>query len=536
MKKYFSGLLIILISLFLVQCAKRGTPTGGKLDSIPPVFLRAAPENYSVNFNKKEIRIYFDEYIKLEKPQQQIIISPPMELKPDITPLGSAQKYIRIRINDTLQENTTYAFNFGNSVVDNNEGNQLPYFKYVFSTGSYIDSLSVSGTISDALLKEANPYISVMLYEVDENYSDSLVYKTPPRYITNTLDSLKTFELSNLKEGPYQLIAIQDLNNDYKYNPGREKIGFIDQRITIPTDTTFNLVMFREELSFKAERPKQETNQKILIGYRGKTDLDSIKFKFLNPEAADIEYRISKVTDKDSLYFYYKPPLETDSLRLQITTPNLSDTLLTRLTDIPKDSLIIALQPSGNLDFGKKVLLNANFPLVKKNDTLIKIINKDSLAVTFTSEIRPYENSLLLKFDHNENETYGITVLPGAITDFLNNTNDTIRANLRTRAYSDYGNLNLNLQNVRNFPIIIQLTDEKGVVIAEKYSTSESKFRFELVSPGKYLIRVIYDTNENGKWDTGNYLKKIMPEEIIYFPDLMDIRPNWDINETFILK
>ena len=536
MKKVISGLIILLISLLFVQCAKRGTPTGGLLDSIPPTFVRAVPENYSVNFDKKEIRIYFDEYIKLEKPQVQIIISPPMTPKPDISPLGSPQKYLRIRINDTLEKNTTYAFNFGRSIVDNNEGNSLPYFKYIFSTGSYIDSLSVSGTVSDALLKEPNPFISVMLYEVDEKHSDSLVYNSPPRYITNTLDSLKIFELTNLKEGTYQLVAVQDLNNDYKYNTGREKIGFIDQPIIIPTDTSFNLILFREELDFKAERPKQEGSQKILIGYRGKIDLDSLKFKPLNTVPADFEYRISKVTDKDSLYFWYKPQLETDSLQLQISSPNRMDTLLTRIIDKPKDSLTISMEPSGNLDFGRKVFLKASTPLVEKNDALIKILNKDSLAVNFTVELKPYENSLLLKFDQNENENYRITVLPGALTDFYNATNDTIRANLKTRAFSDYGNLSLNMQNIRNFPVIIQLTDEKGVIKAEKYSTSESNIRFELIPTGKYLIRVIYDSNQNGKWDTGNYLLKIKPEEIIYFPELLDIRPNWDITETFILN
>jgi len=536
MKKHISGLLILLISLFLVQCAKRGTPTGGLLDSIPPAFLRAAPENYSVNFDKEEIRIYFDEYIKLEKPQQQIIISPPMALKPEITPLGSAQKYVRIRLNDTLQKNTTYAFNFGNSVVDNNEGNPLPYFKYVFSTGSYIDSLSISGTVSDALLKEAEPFVSVMLYEVNEDFSDSLVYKDPPRYITNTLDSLKIFELSNLKEGNYQLVAVQDLNSNYKYNPGKEKIAFIDQHINIPSDTTYNLVMFKEELAFEPERPKQESLQKILIGYRGKVNLDSLKFEPLNAQATDFDYRISKITDKDSLYLWFKPPLQTDSLWMQLNSPNRIDTLLTRMSEMPNDSLRISIEPSGNLDFGKKVFLKSTIPILEKNDSLIQILNKDSLAVNFSSELIPYENSVLLKFDQNENETFRINVLPGALTDFFNATNDTIRANLKTRAFSDYGNLSLNLQNIRNFPIIVQLTDEKGIVKTEKYSTSENKLRFELVSPGKYLIRVIYDTNENGKWDTGNYLKKIKPEEIIYFPNLIEIRPNWDINETFILN
>jgi hypothetical protein len=116
-----------------------------------------------------------------------------LDPRPEITPMGSPQKYIRIRNLDSLEENTTYVFNFGNSVVDNNEGNPLPFFKYVFSTGSYIDSLTVKGTVNDALLKEPESFISVMLYERDENFTDSLVYKQPPRYITNTLDSLKDF-------------------------------------------------------------------------------------------------------------------------------------------------------------------------------------------------------------------------------------------------------------------------------------------------------------------------------------------------------
>ena len=127
----------MLLSLTFVQCEKKGTPQGGDLDTDPPKFLRATPENYSTQFNKEEIRIYFDEFIKLDDAQKQIIISPPMAIKPEITPLGSPSKYIRIRLNDTLLINTTYAINFGKSIIDNNEVNPLPYFKYVFSTGDY---------------------------------------------------------------------------------------------------------------------------------------------------------------------------------------------------------------------------------------------------------------------------------------------------------------------------------------------------------------------------------------------------------------
>ncbi|MCF4100490.1 Ig-like domain-containing protein [Gillisia sp. M10.2A] len=536
MKKYLSPLTLVLFTLLFVQCAKKGTPTGGEKDVLPPKYVRATPENYSVNFKDDEIRIYFNEYIKLNKAQEQIIFSPPMDPKPEITPLGNASKYIKIKLNDTLKENTTYAFNFGTSVVDNNENNPLPYFSYVFSTGSYIDSLSVTGTVSDALLKQAEPFISVMLYEINDTYSDSLVYTTPPRYITNTLDSLKTFSLNNLKAGTYQLVALKDLNNNYKFDPAKEKIAFLETPITIPTDSSFNLTLFKEELAFKPERPKQLAKQKILIGYRGKLSLDSLTLNPVTNTPSNFEYRFTKVADKDSLHLWIKPAIEQDSLKFELISSKKRDTLLTRLSEMPKDSLIITTEPSGNIEFNNDFIIKGNTPLTGKNDSLIRIINKDSLPIDFTSQIRPLDNSIRIKFEKKESESYQISLFPGAVTDFYEATNDTIVKVLRTKAFADYGNITLNLQNVREFPVIVQLTDEKGAVKSELYSTSESRLRFSNINPGKYLIRVIYDSNSNKKWDTGNYLKRIKPEEIIYFPEIMEVRANWDINQTFILK
>ena len=535
MNKRFSVLILLISTLFLVQCAKRGNPSGGDIDTTPPKFLRANPENYSTNFKGKEIRIYFDEYIKLEKPQEQIIISPPMSPRPEITPMGGPQKYIRIRITDTLQENTTYVVNFGRSVVDNNEANPLPFFKYVFSTGSYIDSLTVKGKVQDALLKEAETFISVMLYEVNENFSDSLVYNEPPRYITNTLDSLRSFELTNLKAGTYQLVAVKDLNNDYKFNPGREKIAFLDEPITIPADTTYNLVLFREKLPFQPERPKQLAGNKLLVGYRGVVNPDSLTFTPVSQVPPDFDYRITKVQDKDSIHFWMRPTPQIDTLKFIAGTPNRIDTLAVRLTEMKPDTLQVSMEPSGSIEFTKNVVLRANTPLIEKNDEFITIMDRDSVQVNFTSELKAFENIVELNFTKNENQAYRVTVLPGALTDFYGVTNDTLKKSLSTRAFSDFGNLSLTLQNVKSFPVIVQLTDEKGVVKAEKYSTSQTGLRFEFITPGKYLIRVIYDRNENRIWDTGNYLEGLKPEEIIYFSEVLDVRPNWDINQTFIL-
>ena len=120
---------------------------------------------------------YFDEYVKFKDIQKQLVISPPMDPEPEITPLSTASKYITIKIFDSLQPNTTYAFNFGESIIDNNEGNPFPFYKYVFSTGTYIDSLSVKGLVVEAFERETPEAVSVVLHEVDTTYTDSIVFK-----------------------------------------------------------------------------------------------------------------------------------------------------------------------------------------------------------------------------------------------------------------------------------------------------------------------------------------------------------------------
>jgi hypothetical protein len=186
----------------MASCAKRGNITGGLKDTLAPVLKSSYPKNFSKNFKGNEIKLTFDEFIKLKDLNKQLIVSPPLKNEPLILPT-SVGKFITIKINDTLLANTTYSFNFGQSITDNNEGNPLNQFKYVFSTGDVIDSLSISGSVKDAYEKEVVPFVSVMLYDINDKFKDSVVYKETPRYITNTLDSLKIFKLENLKAGKY---------------------------------------------------------------------------------------------------------------------------------------------------------------------------------------------------------------------------------------------------------------------------------------------------------------------------------------------
>ncbi len=536
MSRHICSIIFLGFILALTSCAKRGTPDGGPKDEDPPVYVRANPENFTTNFDSREIRIFFDEYIKLENAQQQIMISPPMDPRPEITPMGTASRSIRIRINDTLEPNTTYAINFGRSIIDNNEANPLEFFQYVFSTGSYIDSLSVTGRISDATLREPDPFVSVVLYEVDSVYNDSVVYRDLPRYITNTLDSARTFQLNNLKAGTYQLLAVKDNNQNYTFEPDTDKIAFADEYITIPSDEEIDLRLFKEVPALKFSRIQQKGGQQLIFGYRGKFKRDSLQIEMISPTPEGFESRITKEPGKDTLNYWYKPQLERDSLRFVVTAPGYRDTLVARVKPMERDSLQFTFEPKEALAFNREVRIRPNRPLAETADSLIQIVNQDTLDIPFTSRYDRNENQLALDFKKEENQTYNVTVFPGALKDFFGRDNDTIRAQFRTRSLSDYGNVSINLQNVKQFPVIVQLTNEKGVVQAEKYSTGESTLNFRYLNPGKYLLRIIYDTNENGIWDTGAYLQRRQPEEMVYFPEVLDVRANWDVTQTFRLE
>ena len=199
MPKSIFKFLFFVFMLVMISCAKRGSITGGDKDTIAPVLKASFPKNFSTNFNGKEIKLIFDEYVKLKNINKQLIISPPMKNQPEILP-QTASKILTIKLKDTLQPNTTYSFNFGQSIEDNNEGNPYQQFKYVFSTGAYIDSLKINVKVKDALEKKVDNFVSVMLYEINEKFNDSTIYKESPRYITNTLDSLEVVTIENIKE------------------------------------------------------------------------------------------------------------------------------------------------------------------------------------------------------------------------------------------------------------------------------------------------------------------------------------------------
>lgn len=530
---FFKAFIFILLLVSFISCANRGTPTGGEKDILPPKIIRSVPENFTTNFTGNEIRIYFDEYIKIKDVQKQLIISPPMDPEPDITPLGAASKYIKIIIKDTLEPNTTYAFNFGQSIVDNNEENAYPYYKYVFSTGSYIDSLSVKGTIMDAENRTSDKFVSVMLYDVDSTFTDSIVYKKKPKYITNTLDSVTNFSIDNIKAGKYLLVALKDENRNFTYQQKTDKIGYYNRYITVPSDSTYNIKLFKETLNFRVERPRQVAGQEIAFGYEG--DAKDMTIEMLETKPEGFETRVTKDSKADTLYYWYKPKLELDSTQFVVRNKTYLDTLKHRFRDLAKDSLVISQTKNGNSEFEDAFNISANIPLVKFDSLKVKIIDKDSAHVAFSTKFDTLTNTYFLKFDKKESNSYKIQMLPETFTDFFGNVNDTLNYSVSTKAYDQFGNIRVSLVNA-TYPVIVQLTDEKGVLKYEQFATKPQLFDFRYINPSNYYLRVIFDTNGNQKWDTGNFLKKQQPERISYFPDLLDGRAGWDLVQEFILE
>ena len=531
-------LIHIVLSIVVISgCAKRGSPTGGPVDSIPPVLINASPKINSLNFDSKEIRLTFDEFIKLDNVDEQLIISPPINKSSyEVKPLNGVTKKVFLEFIDSLETETTYSINFGNSIKDNNEGNPLTFFSYTFSTGETIDSLYVRGNISDAFDKETDDYISIHLYRIDSIFNDSIIFNNRPTYISNSLDST-SYQFKNIKEGKYLILALKDIDNNYFFDPFYDKIGFIDSLITLPRDSIINFKLFKEETSLIWDKPHFINSEKIGFGYYGKLDLKNIKIESSLPDS--VNYTYTKENEKDTLIFWLSRN-NFDSLNFNLIekdTTKLVTVKFDRAKDTLIDSLSISSKTTSIIHLKETFKLSSNIPLKNIQDSLITIRDIDSLIVPFTTSINDNLDQIDIKFEVSPSDNYRLFILPEAIKDIRGVSNDTLQYNVFSQSLEDYGNVYLDVIRNSNSKFILQMIDSNGDVIRVfKNVNQDATYNFDYVRPGKYIFRLIEDANNNDKWDTGNYLKKIKPERVYYFSNELEVRANWDLNETFNLN
>ncbi len=533
LKKVTSFLLFVCFICFF-SCAKRGRPTGGPKDIDPPLMVVADPPYETTNFNTNEIEIEFNEYVKLKDINKQLIVSPPQKNRPLITPQSTASRYLTIKILDTLIPNTTYTFDFGNSVEDNNEGNKLERFKYVFSTGSYIDSLTLEGTVKNAYKEEKAKNIKMLLYRIDSTYSDSTVYKRKPDYVTSTLDSF-AYRFTNLKDGKYSLFALEDASDDYIFDPKRDRIGFRNKPVVLPRDTVIEdiIPIFKSIIPYKFKIAKESKKGKIIFGYEGFSR--DLEIDLLSDVPEDFKTVTFYEKGKDTLNFWHSS-IERDSLVFKIRSKSEIDTVVVKLRKKKLDSLEISLPTSTYLNFKDTLFLTSNNPIINIDSTKITLINSDSIKIAYRPFLSSVEKKVGFVFDKKLNTNYHLSILPEAFADIFDQKNDSLRYDFKTKGLEKYGDISFNVTNPQNIPVIFELTHSKEILEERKVIKNSGTISFNYLDPKKYKVRMIYDVNDNGKWDTGDVLKKTQPEKIVYYSEEINVRANFSVVESITIK
>lgn len=342
MKFILKGVFVILVCVGVYACASTGSPDGGPYDEMPPRFVRATPEPNATNNERKKISIEFDEFIQLERASEKVIISPPQQEMPEVKVNG---KRVQVEFFDSLRANTTYTIDFGDAIVDNNEGNPLGNFSYAFATGDTIDSLQVSGIVLNAENLEPIKGIQVGLHK---NLADTAFVKLPFDRISRT-DSRGKFTIRGLAPGEYRIYALMDGNQNYLFDSKTEAIAFTDSLVipsSIPdsrqdtvwseTDTAAidtiihvdytrflpdNILLraFKEENQMQYLRVKERPNtRQFVLTFSAKADTLPM-LKGLNFDEKDA-FIIEPRTGNDSIVYWIKDPMlcEKDTLTIQL--------------------------------------------------------------------------------------------------------------------------------------------------------------------------------------------------------------------------
>ncbi len=527
------GLNIILIAgllLSTVQCAKRASPTGGPKDSIPPVLINASPKLNTVFFDGDGFNMTFNEYVTLKDLSKQLIISPPLNsTQYKVYPVTGASKKVTLKLLDTLLDNTTYTFNFGESIIDFNESNPSSYLTYTLSTGATIDSLFIRGRVTDAFERETERFISLQLYPVDSVYTDSVIYTQKPLYVTSTLDTT-IYRFQNLRAGKYALIALEDKAGNYFFDQNSDKIGFNEQLIELPKDSVIDLRLFKERTNFFWDKPYFVNDHHIRLAYYG--DREEEPFKMVSDVPDSFESLVTQSRNTDTLNYWFKGA-ELDSLQFEF---NIKDSLQIKTVQFKNptpDSLVIDKLKQGTLGLKEQFELKSNLPIVTVNSEQLIVTNVDTIQIPAALKIQENYDRITVDFEVIPNDRYEITLLPNALVDFWGQTNDTLVYRTSTKKIEDYGNIFLRVQHESPYPYIIELLKNNKIIRRYDTIVEGNNYTFKLLDTGKYRVRLIEDANENKQWDTGNYLEKIQPERVIYYWKEIDLRANWDMNETF---
>ncbi|GFZ39872.1 hypothetical protein BANORC5_19070 [Bacteroides nordii] len=583
-------LAVVTVIAALYSCASIGRPDGGPLDETPPRFIGSTPAAGALNNTKTKVSLSFDEFIKLEKANEKVVISPPQVQQPEIKASG---KKISVNLLDSLKPNTTYTIDFSDAIVDNNEGNPLGNFAFTFSTGSVIDTMEVSGTLLEASNLEP---VKGMLVGMHSNLSDTAFTKLPFDRVART-DSRGHFTIRGVAPGKYRIFGLMDADQNFAFSQKSEALAFNDSLIIprweerIRQDTTWvdsltidtvverkytyylpdNVILrsFKEDL-FSQYLVKNErlTPEKFTLYFAAKADTLPV-LKGLNFDEKDA-FIIEKNLTNDTIHYWVKDSLlykqDTLSLSLNYLYTDTLNQLVPRTDTLnlvaknvkkavdeskkkkkkkgeeeepePTKFLHVSTYIPSAMDVYDYISLSFDEPIASFDSAAIHLKQKvDTLweDIPFTFE----QDSLKLRkynlyYEWEPGKEYEFSVDSTAFHGIYGLFTDKIKQNIKVRSLEEYGAIYFNVSGCDSIAFVELLDTQDKVVRKVPVVNGQADFYF--LNPGKYCARLINDTNGNGVWDSGEYETKRQPEMVYYYPQILEPKANWEVEQTWDVK
>ncbi len=563
---------IVFLFALAFSCARQTSPTGGPKDTIPPVLIKSVPPNEALNFNGNKIQLEFSEYVNLNSPKEQLIVTPTIGKDYEIT---LRRNIVTIEFEEPLLENTTYTFNFREAIQDITERNPAENLSLAYSTGDYIDSLSVDGVIYDITTGKPVKDATVALHVHNDTFN---IFLHSPTYFTKT-DKDGNFNISHLKPATYLAYAFNDKNRNLIVNSRSEAYGFKSELIELTEnvqDVSIPLVRLDAgPLQLTSARPYNtyfnlRTSKNLRTFSLTAVDSSQLSFSFGDDQA---NIKLYQTTELDSfqirlvaidsisntidttVYAKFQPrnftpekfgvSLSASSLLAQ--TGELQATLQHSkpIRSINYDSLYFQADSLTRIHFTPDDL---SWDSLKRTITLKKKLNPElfpsnAASNTARSGSRLQRSTTPVVDTTQQSRPVPINELYFGLATFISVENDSsavLKKTVKPTLPEELAIINIDIRTDEK-SFLVQLLDNNLKVLNQIPNQRRTIFRN--VIPGNYQIRLIIDKNDNGRWDPGNYFENIEPEPIIYYqaPDgttsVKGVKANWEIGtdgEMFI--
>ncbi len=580
-KRILYNIVSVLVPIVLVySCANMGMPKGGPKDKTPPVIVRSIPAFNQLNYKDNKVRITFNEFVIPDDLNEKFIISPPTKKKPKFSTKG---KTFVVDLQEKLQPNTTYSLDFKDGIVDNNEKNKYKNLRMAFSTGPTLDTLRIVGFVRDAFTLEPSKNCYVLLYK---GTSDTLVHKSRPDFVGKT-NFQGFFAITNLPAASYMMYAIADIDNNLKYTAGVDSISFLDKRITptatyepkrdtvvtgsdtlvvlgktrfYPDPVNFSL-FFEKGFDLNLDKYNRTSRQTIDLTFTGSTaDTFNIELLKVHPKGSWNQIEKSRYADTMKVWITDSMVIKRDTLALKLSFLQQDslgaffvkkDTIklylpedLTNKSDkndrkkrrkIVNEQKNITLTSNigANFDTYKSIRIDSPEPIASFDTSKVRLfVKKDTTFFKISPKIKADSTShrrFFISYPWGFGTSYRLTIDSTAFYTIYGLYGKAVKTDFKTQEEEHYGKIICSIKNA-NGPTIIQLlenTKEERVLKTFRIKKDEV-VTIPFLEPTKYLLKAIFDKNNNGVWDSGNLKTKQVPEEVCYYQAVIKVRSNWD--------